>query len=147
MRAQVSIIPAIVVSMLGAASALAEPRPDPATIITFQHANHLIAGTDRFYTSGVRFGVTLPTGYLPGFAHDFGNWLWGEGQQRLAFDLTQNMFTPRTTQAVQPDPHDRPYAAVLLGTVSLVQDTDSTRNVLSLGLGAIGPPALGGVAQ
>jgi hypothetical protein len=57
------------------------------------------------------------------------------------------MFTPRVTQAVQPSLRDRPYAAILLGTAALVQDTDSTRNIISLGLGAIGPPALGEEAQ
>ena len=137
----------IAASFVGPVAAGAEPRPDPSTIITGQHENDLLAGTDRNYTSGVRFGVTLPTGDLPSFTSDFGHWLWGEGQQRLAFDLTQNMFTPRITQAVRPNPRDRPYAAILLGTVSLVQDTDSTRNMLSLGLGTIGPPALGEVVQ
>ena len=69
------------------------------------------------------------------------------GLQRLSFDLSQNMFTPRVTQAPHPDPRDRPYAAELLGTASLIQDTDRTRNILSLGVGAIGPPALGEEAQ
>jgi hypothetical protein len=133
--------------LLGSIAAHAEPQADPSTIITGQVENDSLSGTDRYYTSGVRFGITLPTGKLPGFASDFGHALWGDGQQRLAFDLTQNMFTPRITQTAQPDPHDRPYAAVLLGTTSLIQDTDTTRNVLSLGLGAIGPPALGEEAQ
>ena len=147
MRGKASIIPAVVAILLGPTTARADPRPDPSTIITGQVENDSLSGTDRYYTSGVRFGITLPTGELPGFAHDLGHWLWGEGQQRIAFDLTQNMFTPRITQAVDPNPHDRPYAAILLGTASLVQDTDSTRNIISLGLGTIGPPALGEEAQ
>jgi hypothetical protein len=109
--------------------------------------NDSLSGTDRYYTSGVRLGITLPTGDLPDYGRDFGHWLWGDGQQRLSFDLTQNMFTPRVTQAVHPSQGDRPYAAILLGSVSLVQDTDSTRSMVSLGLGAIGPPALGEEAQ
>jgi lipid A 3-O-deacylase len=133
--------------LLGSIAARAAPQADPSTIITGQVENDSPSGTDRFYTSGVRFGITLPTGQLPGFASEFGHTLWGDGQQRLAFDLTQNMFTPRVTQAAQPDPHDRPYAAILLGTASLIQDSETTRNVLSLGLGAIGPPALGEEAQ
>jgi lipid A 3-O-deacylase len=133
--------------VLGVTAARAEPQPDPSTIITGQVENDSLVGTDRFYTSGVRLGVTLPTGELPGFGRDFGHWLYGEGQQRLSFDLTQTIYTPRVTQAVQPDPSDRPYAAILLGTVGLVQDTDSMRNMISLGIGAIGPPALGEEAQ
>jgi lipid A 3-O-deacylase len=134
-------------ALLGAVAARAEPLPDPSTIITGQVENDSLSGTDRNYTSGIRLGITLPTGQLPGFASDFGHWVWGGGQQRLAFDLTQNMFTPRVTQAAQPDPRDRPYAAILLGIASLIQDTDTMRNVVSLGLGAIGPPALGEEAQ
>jgi lipid A 3-O-deacylase len=141
---------ALVVTFLsmGAMTARAEPaRPDPSTIITGQGENDMLSGTDRFYTSGVRFGITLPTGQLPGFASNLGHGLWGEGQQRLAFDITQNMFTPRITQSAQANPRDRPYAAILLGTASLLQDGDNTRNIISLGVGAIGPPALGEEAQ
>jgi hypothetical protein len=137
----------VATALIGTVAARAEPAPDPSTIITGQGENDSLSGTDRNYTSGVRFGITLPTGVLPGFASDAGHFLWGEGQQRLAFDLSQNMFTPRVTQAVQPDPRDRPYAAILLGSASLIQDTDTTRNVISLGIGAIGPLALGQEAQ
>jgi lipid A 3-O-deacylase len=144
-RASIALMAATV--LLGAGAARAEPRPDPSTIMTIQLENDSLSGTDRNYTSGARLGIILPTGELPGFTRDFGHWLWGEGQQRLAFDLTQNMFTPRVTQAAQPDPRDRPYAAILLGTVSMIQDTDTTRNMISFGLGAIGPPALGEEAQ
>lgn len=147
MRCPVRIVLAFCAGVLGSPTARAEPPPDPSIIITLQDENDLLTGTDRFYTNGARIGITLPTGELPEFARDFGHWLWGDGQQRLAFDLTQNMFTPRVTQAVRPDPRDRPYAAVLLGTASLIQDTDNTRNILSLGVGAIGPPALGEEAQ
>jgi lipid A 3-O-deacylase len=147
MRTPASITLAAAIILLGTHAARADPRPDPSTIITGQVENDSLAGTDRYYTSGVRLGITLPTGELPGFAADLGHFLWGGGQQRLAFDLTQSIFTPRVTQLLPPDPRDRPYAAILLGTTALVQDTDMTRNVLSLGLGAIGPPALGEEAQ
>ncbi|HEX3399568.1 MAG TPA: lipid A deacylase LpxR family protein [Acetobacteraceae bacterium] len=147
MRTPTIIILAIVGSILGPMAVQADPKPDPGTIITGQGENDALAGTDRYYTSGVRLGITLPTGDLPGFASDLGHFLWGNGQQRLSFDLSQNMYTPRNTQTAQPDPHDRPYAAILIGTASLVQDTDTTRNIVSLGLGAIGPAALGEEAQ
>lgn len=147
MRGRVSVALAMVASTIGLMTARAEPAPDPRTIATLQVENDSPNGTDRYYTSGIRLGLTLPTGNLPDFTRDFGHWLWGNGQQRLSFDLSQNMFTPRLTQATNPDPRDRPYAAILLGTVSLLQDTDATRNILSLGLGAIGPPALGEEAQ
>ncbi len=137
----------VAVILLGGTVARAEPAPDPSTIITLQAENDSLSGTDRYYTSGVRLGVTLPTGDLPDYARDFGHWLWGDGQQRLSFDLTQNMYTPRLTQSVNPPLNDHPYSAILLGTASLIQDTDTTRSMLSLGLGAIGPAALGEEAQ
>ncbi|MEJ0017142.1 MAG: lipid A deacylase LpxR family protein [Acetobacteraceae bacterium] len=146
MRVSLRLLP-LIAGLIGSASAHAEPTPDPGTIITVQVENDSLTGTDRYYTSGVRLGVTLPTGQLPDFTRDFGHWLWGDGQQRLAFDLTQSIFTPRDTQRVPPDPRDRPYAAILLSTASLVQDTDTTRNILSIGVGAIGRPALGEWAQ
>lgn len=140
-------ISAAVAALATAAIAQAEPAPDRGTIVTGQVENDSLAGTDRNYTSGARLGITLPTGELPGFASDLGRLVWGEGQQRLAFDLSQSLFTPRLTQITPPDPRDRPYAAILLGSVSLIQDTDSTRSMLSLGIGAIGPAALGEEAQ
>ncbi len=145
---RLSAIPLTVVAiLLGSAGARADPPPDPSSIATLQVENDSLSGTDRYYTSGVRLGLTLPTGHLPDTASHFGNWLWGSGQQRVAFDLTQNMFTPRLTQSVNPPLNDHPYSAILLGTMSLVQDTDTTRNMLSLGLGVIGPAALGEEAQ
>jgi hypothetical protein len=147
MRRHASIILAVAAGVLGPFAANAEPPADPHTIITGQVENDSLSGTDRYYTSGVRLGITLPTGDLPDFASNLGRALWGDGQQRLAFDLTQNMFTPRVTQTAQPNPRDRPYAAILLGTAALVHDTDTTRNIISLGLGAIGPAALGEEAQ
>lgn len=147
MRGAWSIALALHASVLGSTIAAAAPAPDSGTIITFQDENDLTAGTDRNYTNGARLGITLPTGVMPGFVADAGHWLWGDGLQRLSFDLSQNMFTPRVTQAVRPDPRDRPYAAILLGTASLIHDTDDRRDILSLGIGAIGPPALGEEAQ
>ena len=93
MRGQSTFVSAIAAGVICTLSARAEPPPDRGTIITGQAENDLVTGTDRFYTSGVRLGITLPTGELPGFASDFGHWLWGDGQQRLAFDLSQNIFT------------------------------------------------------
>jgi hypothetical protein len=69
--------------------------------------------------------------------------LLGPGQQRIAFEMSQNIYTPLYDKLAVPLPTDRPYATILLGTVSLIQDTDTTRTALALGLGVIGPAALG----
>jgi lipid A 3-O-deacylase len=55
--------------------------------------------------------------------------------------LSQQIYTPADTQVVIPDPHDRPYAGLLLGNFSLISDTDDSRSVLALSLGLVGPGA------
>jgi hypothetical protein len=95
---------------------------------------------DRFYVNGLRLGWTSPTGDVPNFLVDLGHALWGNGQQRIAFDLAQQIYTPAGTAATVPSPYDRPYAGVLLGNFSLMSDgNDNTRSVLTLSLGVVGP--------
>ena len=85
--------------------------------------------TDRFYTNGLRLGWTSPTGAVPNFLVDLGHTLWGAGQQRIAFDLSQQIYTPDDTQeSAIPDPHDRPYAGLLLGNFSLLSDMDDSQS-------------------
>ncbi|MSP03455.1 MAG: lipid A deacylase LpxR family protein [Acetobacteraceae bacterium] len=131
-----------------AAAARAEPLDDPSHTITIQWENDSTRpGSDGYYTNGARIAYTSPTGQVPGVLASLGRALVGEGQQRFAVELSQNMFTPFFTKPVNPPRNDRPYAAVLMGTLSLIQDTDATRTALALGLGVIGPAALGREAQ
>ena len=128
------LLPAIVVR--------AQPAEDTASIWTLQGENASISAarlTDRFYVNGLRLGWTSPTTVVPNFLADLGHTLWGGGQQRVAFDLAQQMFTSADTSLVRPNPFDRPYAGVLLGNFSLLQDTKDTRSVLTLSLGVVGP--------
>jgi lipid A 3-O-deacylase len=127
---------------LPAILAHAQAPADPASIWTLQDENASItAGTpaDRFYVNGLRLGWTSPTGQVPNFLVDLGHTLWGGGQQRIAFDLAQQIYTPAGTSAAVPSPSDRPYAGVLLGNFSLLSDTADTRSVLTLSLGLVGP--------
>jgi lipid A 3-O-deacylase len=132
--------------LMPAVSANAQPAADTASIWTLQGENASISAgtpTDRFYTNGLRLGWTSPDGTVPGFLVNLGHTLWGDGQQRVAFDLSQQIYTPAETQLVIPDPHDRPYAGLLLGNFSLLSDTDDSRSVLTLSLGLVGPGAGG----
>ena len=134
--------------LFGVQLALAAPAHDPSSIITFQLENDFIVpGSDRYYSNGVRFSYTSPTDQVPELIAALGHRLLGQGQQRYAIDLSQQIFTPRDTAATNPPLNDRPYAAILLGTFSLIQDTDDTRTALAVGLGVIGPAALGRPAQ
>jgi lipid A 3-O-deacylase len=130
--------------MLTAGAAHAQLTPDTASIWTLQDENATISAaklTDRFYVNGLRVGWTSPTTVVPNFLADLSQTLWGAGQTRVAFDISQQMYTPAATQLVVPDPRDRPYAGLLIGNFSLMSDTEDTRSVLTLSLGVAGPGA------
>jgi lipid A 3-O-deacylase len=129
----------------------ATPAADPTGIWTIQVENDAVStlrGTsDQYYTSGLRLGWTSGTDQVPGALSRIGRALWGDGVQRISFDLSQSVFTPRNTQISPPDPHDRPYAGWLNGTFSLLQDKDDSRSILAVSLGVVGPSALGRQVQ
>jgi len=134
--------------LIGLSTAQAAPPPDPAGIITVRLENDSTnPGSDRYYTGGWQLGYTSPTGAVPGFLASMGEAVWGPGQQRFAIDLSQLLFTPSFTGVANPPQNDRPYAATLMAGVSLIHDTDHTRSTLGLGLGVIGPAALGSEVQ
>jgi lipid A 3-O-deacylase len=128
--------------LLPTSVAWAQPAGDPASIWTLQEENASIPGLKtryHFYTNGLRLGWTSPTTAVPAAVANLGHALWGEGQQRIGFDLSQQMYTPMDTQAATTNPRDRPYAGVLTGDFSLLSDTTDTRSVLTLTLGLVGP--------
>jgi lipid A 3-O-deacylase len=131
-------------SLLWLGSAWAAPPPDPSSIWTLQDENASIsvAGlTDRYYVNGLSLGWTSPTDQVPGSIAALGKALWGDGQQRIGFSLSQQIYTPADTQLTIPNPRDRPYAGLLLGNLSLLSDTDRSRSVLMLSIGLAGPGA------
>ncbi len=148
MTARVSRCLAALIAAGAPGLALGAVAPDASSILTMQLENDmLVPNSDRYYTNGVRIGYTSPTDHLPAIMADFGHFLLGAGQQRVAIELSQFLFTPENTGITDPVRTDRPYAAILMGTLSLIQDTEDTRTVLSAGLGVIGPPAFGRQAQ
>jgi hypothetical protein len=120
---------------------------DRSSIWTFNIENDAVAGTDRYYTSGLRIGWTSPTNALPDFISVLGHSVWGDGLQRIAIDISQSLFTPSNTQISPADPTDRPYAGELTGDFSLIQDTARMRSVLGVDLGLVGQGALGEQVQ
>jgi lipid A 3-O-deacylase len=148
MAARLPILLAAMSVFVPAIGALAEPPPDPSRTLTVQVENDsTVPHSDQYYTSGLRLGYTSPTGEVPEFLANLGHSLLGDGQQRLSAELTQLIFTPHFTGDVNPPLDDRPYAGILMGTVSLIQDTDRTRTALGIGVGVIGPAALGRQVQ
>jgi lipid A 3-O-deacylase len=138
----IAFIPFIVA--LDAARA-ASPAPDPDGIFTFQVENDSLSipSTDRYYTAGESLGYVLPTGVLPDFVAGLGQNLFGEGTQRLEFNLQSVIFTPVDTQVYNPNPDDRPYAGQLSLHTTLIQDTDWTRSLAQVSVGVVGPASLG----
>jgi lipid A 3-O-deacylase len=129
---------------LAASPAAALPPADPDAIITLQDENASATSanlTDRYYVNGLRLGYTSPTGAIPDFAQQMGHVLWGDGRQRISIDIEQSMFTPADTIAKAPLPGDRPYAGVLTGTFSLIQDSDYWRSIIGMQVGVVGPGA------
>ncbi len=134
----------LVLLALAASARAASPAPDPDAILTVQDENSSISTaklTDRYYTNGVHVGWTSPTDYAPAVA-GIGRTLFGEGQQRVAVDITQQMFTPANTAARTPPPGDRPYAGLLLLQLSQSTETESSLSNVTLDLGVMGPSAL-----
>ena len=119
---------------------------DPAAIWTLQGENASLGSgpaTDRYYTNGLRIGWLSPTGAVPAGVASAGRALLGDGTQRVSVDITQQIYTPLATKFAVPPPGDRPYAGVLMGQAALVQDTASTRTRLGVGVGVLGPAAMG----
>ena len=135
---------------VAAAQTTAPPPGADSSIWTIQQENASISTarlTDRFYTNGLRLGWTSGVGLVQGFLEQAGRRLWGEGDQRLSIDIGQQIYTPADTGSRVPARGDRPYAGVLMANASLSQDTAGSRTVMSLGLGVLGPSALGETVQ
>ena len=147
-RAFFSVLPFSVLALTLVASATAaraQPPADPDGIWTLQDENSSIATSklrDKYYVNGLRLGYTSPTDTLPASLENFDNWMWGPGRSRWALDFAQQMYTPANVNITPPDPRDRPYAGVLTATFSLQHDTDSSRSILGVQAGVVGPDAL-----
>ena len=123
------------------------PPPDDGSIYTVRVENDTTGNTDEYYSAGQQVGWTGPTGAVPGFIADAGHAVLGAGDQRLSIDISQSIFTPSDTQISPPDPNDRPYAATLLLTGQLIQDTELFRTRVGVQAGVLGPDAGGDIVQ
>ncbi len=151
-RTSLAVVPVLVVS-LGTFAAHAqtatspETRVDPGPIWTLRTENDKFStvpgGTDRYYSAGDEISYMSSPGRVPEVASDFARSLYGEGTTWLGFSLAQEIYTPYDTTRIHPDPADHPYAGHLYSTTTLIQDVGNTRNVVAVGLGVIGPSALG----
>ncbi len=126
-------------------------KSDPAGSLALSYDNDLVAGTDRYYTSGIQLDWRSPSANPPAWLA----WLNRQpgllfpegGAPRWGLSLGQSIFTPADTRRRNPDPLDRPYAGWLFGAVSLVSSTATEFGAMELQVGMVGPSALGRQAQ
>ncbi len=111
--------------------------------------NDLFAGTDRYYTSGVKFSwsshdlaelsdTPYASPFLPLF--DILPYINETGYQKnLVLALGQSIFTPDNTETTSLITDDRPYAGWLYLGVGVVWKNADVRNSLVFDLGVVGP--------
>lgn len=112
--------------------------------------NDVIAGTDRHYTNGLEFSYfseanAVADAVRPGLAM-----LPGIGRQdvlRYGVTLGQEIFTPENTDATEPLPGQRPYAAWLYLGLGFIADHGDELDTWVLNLGIVGPSAKGEQVQ
>jgi len=110
--------------------------------------NDLFAGTDRYYTSGVKLAWSsadlqnysdsrYASPFLPLFnLLPYINQM--DYQKNLVFALGQNIYTPDNTEASTLVKGDRPYAGWLYLGVGVVWKDAAVRNSLVLNMGVVG---------
>ncbi|MDQ3625199.1 MAG: lipid A deacylase LpxR family protein, partial [Verrucomicrobiota bacterium] len=139
--------PAFAALLLQSCAHAASDRIDRGTFSLY-FENDLFAGTDRFYTSGVKISwssadleTLSDTRYasplLPLF--DLLPYINEKGYQKnLVFALGQNIYTPDNTEAFDVVEGDRPYAGWLYIGVGVVWKDEHVRNSLVLNIGVVG---------
>lgn len=110
--------------------------------------NDMLAGTDRYYSNGIKLGGGIPFETLQLPAHQILRHLVDQADAaHLGFFLGQNLYTPRDITLSAAQPGDRPWAAWLyLGGVAQ-RMKDNRLDTVELDLGMVGPAALGEAVQ
>jgi lipid A 3-O-deacylase len=65
----------------------------------------------------------------------------------VVVSVLQQIFTPADAHRTDPDPNDRPYAGLLLANLGLLSDTDTSRSIVQLSVGLVGPDSGGEALQ
>ncbi len=113
--------------------------------------NDIFGGTDRNYSNGLRIERVSPTNQV----NPVLDWVadripvldLDRTQLREGWALSHAIFTPEDISAVVPDPNDRPYAAWLYVSGTVVATTGDIQDVFQINLGVVGPSAQGQFVQ
>ncbi|MEM7651174.1 MAG: lipid A deacylase LpxR family protein [Pseudomonadota bacterium] len=112
--------------------------------------DNLGGGTDRFYTSGVRFtwfNVNTPVPDMIDEMADAVPTFDINDTTSTFFTFGQNIYTPEDIELRANQDNDRPWAAFLYGSVGLATLEGNHIDELELTLGIVGPEALGEQTQ
>ena len=112
--------------------------------------NDFLAGTDRYYSNGLKIGFGAQKEAWPApvqhWLESVYRYLGPDKKYEQGFFLGQNIYTPRDIKTSEAQPNDRPWAGWLYaGWVLQRLDTTASHPVLDtleLDVGVIGPPAL-----
>ncbi|WP_160123439.1 lipid A deacylase LpxR family protein [Rhodovarius lipocyclicus] len=129
----------------------AAPPPDWSGTLSLAVENDKFGiGTDRFYSNGLQMSWRSASAALPR-PLDWTNRqleaLMGPGELRWGLAISHQIFTPRDTRRVNPDPTDRPYVGMLMASISLSRASERSLTVVELQAGMVGPSAVGEQVQ
>src|SRR5258708_7412822 len=108
--------------------------------------NDLFVGGDSHYTDGIQVAALLDRQSLPAWLVEGTPIRWSV-DPGIMFAVGQRIYTPADTDAVHPDPRDRPYAGWLYLLADLKTRSDAAIDHLSFSVGVIGPASLAGPDQ
>lgn len=124
-------------------------RARSAPVLTVYFENDIVSGTDEHYTNGLK---------ISGLSADLVDWGqvgWRKtfvdrlpfvnrpgGQKNIGLGFGQNIYTPRDTLAVVPDPKDRPYGGWSYLELAFVSKTQAISDTIAFQAGLIGPHSL-----
>ena len=60
--------------------------------------------SDKYYVNGMSLSWTSPADRVPVALADLDRTIWGDGQQRVAFSLVQQIYTPSQYPSNPPRP-------------------------------------------
>ena len=123
---------------------------EPSGEIQIFIENDFLAGTDHYYSNGVKVGFGAQADAWPKPVQNWLESVYGylgkDKQYEQGFFLGQNIYTPRDIKNPDPQPNDRPWAGWLYAGWALQWLTPAephpVLDTLELNIGVIGPPAL-----
>ena len=140
----------VALCMCGFGAAQEAERKPPVTSLTTEN-DVFGGGTDRNYSSGLRLErMSAADDVHPGLEWVAQRLPWldlDRTELRQGVALSHVIFTPEDKTLTVPDPSDRPYAAWLHGSATVIASDETTQDTLQINLGVVGPSAGGEFVQ